>query len=88
MKEITLCKDFFCPMPIKWNEVYSSLLQVWSREGQEPRDKPPVPLILAAWHEATGIMKAIRWQETIEWAKRHNCSHLIPELKEEEKFRG
>jgi hypothetical protein len=88
MKESTLCKDFFCPMPIKWNEVYSSLLQIWIREGQDPHDKPPIPLILAAWHEATGTMKAIRWQETIEWAKRHKCSHLIPELKEEEKFRG
>lgn len=86
MDKPTFVKDYFCPMPDRWNKVYSSLIKAW--EGQDPHDKPPVQLILAAWHEATGMMKAVRWQETIEWANRHKCSHLIPELKEEEKFTG
>ena len=80
--------DYFCPFPIKWNEVYESLLQVWGKAALPDRDKPPVPLILAAWHETTGLEKLLRWKETIAWAKRHECSHLIPELKDEEKFGG
>ena len=80
--------DFFCPMPMKWNEIYASLLTVWEERGKDPKDKPPVPLILAAWHDTTGLMKLLRLKETIAWANSHNCSHLIPELEEGEKFRG
>jgi hypothetical protein len=68
MNKLFFSEDYMCPMPMKWNEVYSSLLKVWEREGQIQNDKPPVPLILAAWYKTPGIMKAIRWQETIQWA--------------------
>ena len=80
--------NYFCPLPIKWNEVYESLLQVWRITGLPESDKPPVPLILAAWHETTGLQKLLRWKETIDWARKHDCSHLIPELKDNEKFKG
>ena len=73
---------------MKWNEIYISLLEVWERYGNNPADKPPVPLILAAWHETPDIMKLLRWKDTIEWAEKHNILHLIPVLKDEEKFKG
>lgn len=80
--------DYICPIPIKWNEIYTSLLNVWEQQGKNSEDKHPVPLILAAWHDTPGLMKSLRWKETIEWAKNHNCGYLIFDLKEEEKFRG
>lgn len=80
--------DFFCPMPLKWNEIYQSLLKVWEKQGASVDDKPPVPLILAAWHETTGLQKLLRWKDTLQWAEKHNCLDSIPELKEEEKFTG
>ncbi len=80
--------DFFCPMPMKWNETYTALLNVWEQSGRDPKDKPPVPLILAAWHDTPGLLKLLRWKETLAWAESHKCSDLIPTLKEEEKFRG
>jgi len=80
--------DYFCPMPMKWNEAYTSLLRVWEEAGRNPKDKPPVPLILAAWPNTPGFMKLLRWKETIAWAEKHNCPHLIPDMKEEGKFRG
>jgi len=43
--------DYFCPIPVKWNEIYKSLLRVWEKCDLPDSDKPPVPLILAAWHE-------------------------------------
>jgi hypothetical protein len=80
--------DYFCPMPMIWNDIYVSLLRVWEAEGKHPSKKPPVPLILAAWNDTPGLMKLLRWRETIEWADRHQCTHLIPKLKDEDKFRG
>jgi len=80
--------DFICPMPQKWNEIYISLLKVWERGLARPDDKPPVPLILAAWHESTDEQKKERWRTTIDWAYEYNCPELIPELGEVEKFRG
>jgi hypothetical protein len=81
-------EDFVCPVPMKWNDTHTSLLAVWKKAGSPPNDKPPVPLILAAWWEYPLIAKKARWLETIEWAEKHDCRHLIPELTEEEKFRG
>lgn len=75
-------------MPMIWNEIYTSLIRVWENEGKKPLDKPPVPLILASWHDTPGLMKLLRWKETIEWAEKHTCKHLIPDLKDEDKFRG
>src|SRR4030065_293103 len=63
--------DFVCPMPMKWNEIYTSLLKVWEKTGKDSKDKPPVPLILAAWHDAPGPMKLLRWKDTIAWANNH-----------------
>ncbi len=80
--------NYFCPLPSKWNDIYKSLLQAWRNAALSESDKPPIPLILAAWHETTGLQKLLRWKETLEWAKKHECSHLIPELSDDEKFRG
>lgn len=81
-------ENYFCPLPDKWNEVYGLLLSFWHKSGSAEKDMPPVPLILAAWHETTGLQKLIRWKETVEWANRHGCKNLIPELKDNEKFKG
>ncbi len=80
--------DYFCPMPMKWNEIYMSLLKVWESLGSPQDDKPPIPLILAAWHETSGLQKLVRWRETLRWAEMHDCSHLIPELTVDERFKG
>jgi hypothetical protein len=66
-------QDYFCPTPMVWDEIYTSLLKVWETEGEKPEDKPPVPLILAAWHDMPGLMKLLRWKDTIEWADKHLC---------------
>jgi hypothetical protein len=63
-------------------------LAFWEKHGKKKSDKPPTPLILAAWYDTTGLSKLLRWKKTIEWAEKHNCQHLILELNEDEKFRG
>ena len=80
--------DYVCPAPMKWSEIYLSLLKIWALKVKNENDKPPIPLILAAWYETSDDMKESRWKGLILWAERHKCSHLIPELKEEEKYRG
>ena len=79
--------DYFCPTPQKWNKIFNSLVEAWKEKNLSSDDKPPIPLILAAWHETTGLQKLLRWEETLLWAKRHECSHLIPELSNDETFR-
>lgn len=80
--------DYVCPVPKKWNEIYIELIKVWERCGKNLDDKPPVPLILAAWHETSDDLKKLRWKDTIYWAEKHNVAHLIPAMKDEDKFKG
>jgi hypothetical protein len=60
--------DFICPTPMRWNDIYTALLEVWRKGGSKPDDKPPVPLILAAWWECPPVAKKARWLETLDWA--------------------
>ena len=69
-------KEFICPMPIKWNEIYEILLEIREQSANKDIPKPPVPLILGAWQEPH-ILKIIRWKETLEWAKKYGFSNAI-----------
>ena len=70
---------------IKEGRVDSNFKQNWVVTQMRELGGPPTPLILAGWH-CSSNEKRVRWQETIEWSKEHKCEHLIPELKEEEKY--
>ena len=59
-----------CPMPQMWNELYG-MLPGKKRVGGGW--EPPLPLILAAWHETPGISKQLRLTEHIEWADKMGC---------------
>jgi hypothetical protein len=37
-------------------------------------------MILAGWAFSNDRQKQLRWQETIEWAKRHGCAELVTSL--------
>ena len=54
-----------CPMPSLWNQLYE-LLPNRKRKGFGW--EPSLPLILAAWHEAPALSKALRLREHLEWA--------------------
>lgn len=56
-----------CPQPLKWHELYKLLL---TRVCTEAGSEPPLPLILAAWHETPGMMKMLRLEEHIRWAEK------------------
>jgi hypothetical protein len=75
-------QNFVCPVPMVWNEIWSKLCAIAAIARFE---KPPVPLILAAWWETSDLDKMVRWKETIEWADRHALRDQIPELNEEQK---
>ena len=62
-------KHRICPMPQKWNEMWEMLPEK-KRKGAGWEPAPP-PLILAAWHEAPGILKMARLQDHIKWADEH-----------------
>lgn len=78
----------FCPIPEKWNEIYSKLLDAWKSQQNDDIPKPPIPLILAAWWETELIQKNFRCLETIKCAKQYGFENLIPDLDEDEKFYG
>lgn len=75
-------EDFICPVPMVWNEIYGNLCRIAEQRGLP---KPPVPLILAAWWDTPAMLKALRWQETLEWAGEHDLRGQIPELTDEQK---
>jgi hypothetical protein len=78
-----------CPQPERWNELYELLP---NRERKGMGWEPPLPLILAAWWDASIISKTIRFKEHLEWADTHGALEEIYEflinLSEEEWYHG
>jgi hypothetical protein len=63
-----------CPLPMRWNELYG-LLPGTRNDGLGW--KPPSPLILAAWHEASNGQKQQRLESHIRWAGEHGALETI-----------
>jgi hypothetical protein len=80
-----MTKEFVCPLPMKWNEVWQILDDAREARGDPEVPPPPVPPILAAWH-VPALWKMVRWRETLEWAEKHGFLHLIPQLEDHECF--
>jgi hypothetical protein len=66
-----------CPLPWQWNQLYELLP---SRQRVGNGWEPAPPLILAAWHHATGLMKILRLQEHIDWADKHGALPAVAKL--------
>jgi hypothetical protein len=56
------------PMPPQWQTLYGML----RNRLQKPSGgwEPPLPLILAAWHDSMPIAKQLRFKEHLEWAEK------------------
>ena len=76
---------YICPQPDPWYCVYQTLCDYCS--AKKITEAPPEPLILNGWWSSDHD-KAVQWRQTISWAERHGCTHLIPELKEDDKYGG
>jgi len=70
---IEYCKseNRVCPRPMLWNDLYNILLKY------HKDDKPPIPLILAAWWEAPNLFKQLRLVDQIDWANSNNCFNEV-----------
>jgi hypothetical protein len=55
------------PMPPQWSGLYGMLKN--TRQQPSGGWKPPLPLILAAWHHSTPIEKQLRFKEHLQWAQ-------------------
>lgn len=86
------CKENgrFCPQPQPWNRLWEMLPD----RNRKPSGgwNPPLPLILAAWWETTGLDKMLRLREHIEWADAHgvidDVDAYLRWLAEEQWFHG
>lgn len=67
LKDYCAENDRICPMPRSWDHLWK-LLPNRRRVGNGW--EPPAPLILAAWHESSGLDKMVRLAMHIEWADR------------------
>jgi hypothetical protein len=63
-----------CPLPIAWNDLYVALCAV--AEARQ-LSAPPVPFILSGWAYSNDAEKRARWQQTVEWATRHEVGPLL-----------
>jgi len=59
-----------CPQPVRWNSLWEMLPD---RRRAGNGWEPALPLILAAWSDATGVLKHLRFLEHLEWAHKHGC---------------
>jgi len=57
------------PAPQRWNELFQMLCD--TRQLPSGGWEPPLPLILAAWHDTPALLKQLRLKEHIEWAGDH-----------------
>ena len=63
-------RDRAIPYPHNWHQLYEML--TGRRRNLSGGWEPPLPLILAAWHDSTPLDKQLRFKEHIEWAENHN----------------
>lgn len=68
-----------CPNPIPWQEAYERLTKFAQLKPCAP-PSPPKPLILAGWAYSNDIEKMKRWEETVDWAVKNKCAHLVSEI--------
>ena len=57
-----------CPLPLLWRDLWRLLPE---RRRVGVGWVPPVPLILAAWHDTPPVLKMARLAEHLDWAERH-----------------
>lgn len=78
-------KNRICPKPIKWQQLYE-MLPNKRRKGVDW--EPPLPLILAAWHDTPATQKMLRFREHLEWAEVQGSldqvTSFLSELSEDE----
>ena len=76
-----------CPLPLLWNRLWEMLP---NRTRVGAGWQPPLPLILAAWHDTPAMLKMLRLAEHIEWAAQHGAlepvGNFLHELREEDWF--
>lgn len=73
---ISYCRenDRVCPVPTRWNELWEMLPgKVQIGAGW----KPPLPLILGAWHYTSNLEKKLRLNDHIAWAEDHGVLDRI-----------
>ncbi len=61
-------------MPNKWNEMFK-MLEKWN----DKKEKINIPLILAAWHHAPGLLKILRFNEHLDFAFKKGKIKTIDE---------
>lgn len=61
-----------CPMPQRWNTLWELLQNPGGEHGL-----PPMPLILAVWHDTPAMLKMMRLTEQIEWAVTHGTLERV-----------
>ena len=76
-----------CPLPPHWSRLWETLP---NRAQTGAGWQPPLPLILAAWHDTPAMLKILRLAEHIEWAAQHgaleSAGKFLRELREEDWF--
>lgn len=75
-----------CPRPSDWANVHQKLERI-ARFRKCTPPNPPKPLILSGWHYSNDIQKRDRWQQTVDWAKKNNCSELIANIPSDNFYR-
>ena len=76
---------FVSPQPNTWYAIYQRLKSHWVHEINVG-DAPPMALVLSGWTMSSDFEKQDRWKMTLRWAEQNNCSHLIPDLNEDDKY--
>jgi hypothetical protein len=76
---------FISPQPNKWYEIFQ-ILKAYAEKELGAYNLPPMALVLSGWTMSNDYDKQQRWEETLQWAEKNNGMHLIPVLKEEEKY--
>jgi len=61
-------------MPQRWSALWELLPDCKRVNGGW---EPPLPLILAAWHDTPGMLKVLRLAEHIEWAAGHGALESV-----------
>ncbi len=76
---------FISPQPNRWYEIFQ-ILNTYAEKELGANNLPPMALVLSGWTMSNDYDKQQRWEETLQWAEKNKVLHLIPFLKEEDKY--
>jgi hypothetical protein len=68
------------PKPVTWERAHRALREFHQRVVGDPEQTPPAPHLAGGRALATAPARHERWAQTVAWARRNGCAHIVDSI--------